>query len=994
VGGGAADPSVTRVPQEPSVAMPSSMPTVSRRSRVLLMTVVVLLVLSLVGSSLISLLADWYWFQEVGFRSVFTTALWTRLALFVSIGTLTGAFVAANLALAYRLRPSYRPMSLEQQNLDRYRLVITPRIRSFIALVSVACGLLAGLTAQGQWRAWLLYWNATPFGQKDAQFGKDISFYVFEYPLYRYALGVAFAAVVLAGMGALFLHWLYGGVRLQGTGERMTDRARGHLWALLAVFLLLKAVAYYLDRYGLVLSSSDLTKVNGASYSDVHYLLPVKNILLFVSAFAALMFIVAIARRSLLLPGVALALLGLLAVLLGGVFPFVAEQVYVKPNAKIAEAPYIKRNIDATRDAYGLDGINRREYDAKTTATRDQLRADQGTIPNARLLDPAILAPTFTQTQQVRSFYDFNDKLDIDRYTIDGKTQDYVVGVRELDTTQLTGNQGNWINRHTVYTHGNGFVAAPANAVNNDGLPCFVSGALAGAAPNLSCGGGEIKVGQPRVYYGELFNGDYAVVGKAGGQDQEFDRPTEQGGQVNTTYSGRGGVPVGTLGRKVVYGLYFKERNFLLSNALNDNSKVIYVRDPRSRVEKVAPFLTVDGDPYPAVVGGKIVWIVDGYTTSDAYPYSQRETLGDAVQDSRTGKGNTAQPRDSVNYIRNSVKATVDAYDGTVKLYEWDTQDPVLKTWNKAFGDIIEPRSAIGTDLMQHFRYPEDLFKMQRTMLASYHVGEPGDFFSGQNFWKVPSDPTQTGTAKDAAQPPYYLLAQFPGQQQSTFQLTTALTAAKRENLAAIMTASYDDKGGTKLDVLELPASSPILGPVQMQSKFLGTEKVAQGITLFKSQRLHMGNLLTLPVGGGLLYIEPFYVQGTSGSSYPTLQKVLVGFGDNIAYENTLPEALNALFGQGTSQPTPPSSGGGTGANGGGGADPGLTAAVQAIKAALDDLRTAQQNGDFAAIGKAQADLATAVKQFEQARAKAATAKPVTSPSPSGRPASPSPAAP
>jgi uncharacterized membrane protein (UPF0182 family) len=976
------------------VAMPSSMPTVSRRSRVLLMTVVVLLVLSLVGSSLISLLADWYWFQEVGFRSVFTTALWTRLALFVSIGTLTGAFVAANLALAYRLRPSYRPMSLEQQNLDRYRLVITPRIRSFIALVSVACGLIAGLTAQGQWRAWLLYWNATPFGQKDAQFGKDISFYVFEYPLYRYALGVAFAAVVLAGMGALFLHWLYGGVRLQGTGERMTDRARGHLWALLAVFLLLKAVAYYLDRYGLVLSSSDLTKVNGASYSDVHYLLPVKNILLFVSAFAALMFIVAIARRSLLLPGVALALLGLLAVLLGGVFPFVAEQVYVKPNAKIAEAPYIKRNIDATRDAYGLDGINRREYDAKTTATRDQLRADQGTIPNARLLDPAILAPTFTQTQQVRSFYDFNDKLDIDRYTIDGKTQDYVVGVRELDTTQLTGNQGNWINRHTVYTHGNGFVAAPANAVNNDGLPCFVSGALAGAAPNLSCGGGEIKVGQPRVYYGELFNGDYAVVGKAGGQDQEFDRPTEQGGQVNTTYSGRGGVPVGTLGRKVVYGLYFKERNFLLSNALNENSKVIYVRDPRSRVEKVAPFLTVDGDPYPAVVDGKIVWIVDGYTTSDAYPYSQRETLGDAVQDSRTGKGNTAQPRDSVNYIRNSVKATVDAYDGTVKLYEWDTQDPVLKTWNKAFGDIIEPRSAIGTDLMQHFRYPEDLFKMQRTMLASYHVGEPGDFFSGQNFWKVPSDPTQTGTAKDAAQPPYYLLAQFPGQQQSTFQLTTALTAAKRENLAAIMTASYDDKGGTKLDVLELPASSPILGPVQMQSKFLGTEKVAQGITLFKSQRLHMGNLLTLPVGGGLLYIEPFYVQGTSGSSYPTLQKVLVGFGDNIAYENTLPEALNALFGQGTSQPTPPSSGGGTGAGGGGGADPGLTAAVQAIKAALDDLRTAQQNGDFAAIGKAQADLATAVKQFEQARAEAATAKPVTSPSPSGRPASPSPAAP
>jgi uncharacterized membrane protein (UPF0182 family) len=960
------------------------MPTVSRRSRVLLMTVVVLLVLSLVGSSLISLLADWYWFGEVGFRSVFSTQLWTRLALFSVVGLLTGGFVALNLALAYRLRPSYRPMSLEQQNLDRYRLVITPRIRSFITLVSVVCGLIAGLTAQGQWRTWLLYWNSTPFGQKDAQFGRDISFYVFEYPMYRYALGVGFAAVVLAGMGTLFLHWLYGGVRLQGTGERMTDRARGHLWALLAVFLLLKSVAYYLDRFGLVLSSSDLTKVNGASYSDVHYLLPVKNILLFVSAFAALMFIVAIARRSLLLPGVALALLGLLAVLLGGVFPFVAEQVYVKPNAKTAEAPYIKRNIDATRNAYGLDGIQRQEYDARTTATSAQLRDDKDTIPNARLLDPAIVAPTFTQTQQVRSFYDFNDKLDIDRYTIDGKTQDYVVGVRELDTQQLNGNQGNWINRHTVYTHGNGFVAAPANAVNSDGLPCFVSGALAGAAPNLSCGGGEIKVDEPRVYYGEKFHGDYAVVGKQpGGQDQEFDKPTAQGGQVNTTYSGRGGVEVGSLARKVVYGLYFKERNFLLSNAVNENSKVIYVRDPRSRVEKVAPFLTVDGDPYPAVVDGKVQWIIDGYTTSDAYPYSQRETLGEAVQDSRTGTGNTAQPRDSVNYIRNSVKATVDAYNGTVTLYQWDTKDPVLKTWDKAFGGIIEPRSAISPALMQHFRYPEDMFKLQRNMLASYHVGEPGDFFSGQNFWKVPSDPTQQGPAKDAAQPPYYLLAKFPQQDQSTFQLTTALTAAKRENLAAIMTASYDAKGDTRLEVLELPASSPILGPVQMQSKFLSTEKVSQGITLFRSQRLHYGNLLTLPVGGGLLYIEPFYVQGMSGSSYPTLQKVLVGFGDSIAYEDTLPDALNALFGKGTSQPTAPPTRGGTGSPA---TSTDLAAAVRAINTALGELSTAQQKGDFAGIGKAQADLAAAVKQFQDAQAKAAAAtpKPAASQTPSG----------
>jgi uncharacterized membrane protein (UPF0182 family) len=977
------------------VAMPSPLPTVSRRSRVLLSTVVVLLVLSLVGSSLVSLVADWYWFGEVEFRSVFTTVLWTRLGLFAGVGLLTGLFVAGNLVLAYRLRPSYRPMSLEQQNLDRYRMVITPRIGTFIALASAACGLIAGLTAQGQWRTWLLYWSRTPFGTKDPQFGKDISFYVFEYPLFRYVLAVAFAGVVLAGMGSLFLHWLYGGVRLQGTGERMTDKARGHLWALLAIFLLLKSVAYYLDRYGLVLGSSDISKVTGASYSDVHYLLPVKNILVFVAAFAALMFLVAIARRSLLLPGVALALLGLLAVLLGGVFPFVAEQVYVKPNAKTAEAPYIKRNIDATRTAYGLDGIAREVYAAKTTATAAQLRTDTGTIPNARLLDPTILPPTYRQTQQVRSFYNFNEKLDIDRYTVDGQTQDYVVGVRELDTSQLSPEQSNWINRHTVYTHGYGFVAAPANRVDRDGLPCFVSGALEEGQSGRACGGEFVDVEQPRVYYGELFHGDYAVVGKApGGGDQEFDRPTEAGGQVNTTYTGKGGVAIGSLPQKLLFSLYFKERNFLLSNAVNENSKVIYVRDPRSRVEKVAPFLTVDGDPYPAVVGGRIVWIIDGYTTSDAYPYSQPETLGEAAADSRTGTGTIAQPRESINYIRNSVKATVDAFDGSVSLYEWDTKDPVLKTWDKALGGIVKPRADISPELMEHFRYPEDLFKVQREKLVRYHIGDPGDFFSGQNFWKVPVDPTRPGDTQEA-QPPYYLLAQFPGQDRSTFQLTTALTAAKRENLASIMTASYDAEGQTKLQVLELPASSPILGPNQMQNRFLSDQTIAQAVALLRQGQsdLDFGNLLTLPVGGGLLYIEPMYVKSTSGSSYPTLQNVLVSFGDQIAYEKTLPEALNALFGRGTTQPPPPSSSG-TGAGAGAGATESaeVQAAVRAIKAALDDLREAQQKGDFEGIGKAQASLASAIKQFEDAEA--AEARAARQRTPARPSASPSPATP
>jgi uncharacterized membrane protein (UPF0182 family) len=961
----------------------------------LLIAVVVVLVLSLVGSSLLSLLADWYWFGEVGFRGVFSTVLWTRVGLFFAVGLVIGLFVALNLVLAFRLRPAYRPMSLEQQNLDRYRMVFTPRIRLFVIVISSLSGLIAGLSAQGQWRMWLAYANATPFGTKDPQFGKDVSFYMFEYPFYRYVIGVAFAAVVLAGIGALFLHWLYGGVRLQGTGERITDRARAHLWSLLALFLILKAVAYFFDRYGLVFSTSDITKLNGASYSDVHYLLPAKNILLFIAGFSAVMFLIAIARRSLLLPGVALALLGLSAVLIGGVFPFAAEQIYVKPNANVREAQYIERNIKATRASYGIDSISRKPYAARTTATAAELRADKGTLPNARLLDPNIVSDTFNANQQVRAFYGFNDKLDIDRYTVDGKTQDYVVGVRELDVKQLSDNQTNWINQHLVYTHGYGFVAAPANVVTG-GVPCFISGFISEEAsaqsPEPGCPKTTIPVDQPRIYYGELFDESYAVVGKRSGEsDRELDRPLDENAdsdqQLNTTYSGKGGVRLDSFGRKLVYALHFRERNFLLSGALNDNSKVIYVRDPRARVEKAAPFLTVDGDPYPAVVGGRVVWLVDAYTTSNAYPYAQREVLGDLAADSTTGTGSSAQPKDSVNYIRNSVKATVDAYDGTVKLYEWDTTDPVLKTWNKAFGGILQPRSSIPAELAQHFRYPEDLFKVQRRILASYHVTDAQGFFGGQDFWKAPDDPNPDEPA--GAQPPFYLLAQFPGQENSTFQLTSPLTFNKRPNLAAMFSASYNSDGSPSLDVLELPGDTQIFGPGRVQASFASDQDVAGRINILKNgSKVRYGNLLTLPVGGGLLYVEPVYVESVGGTSFPKLQSVLVLFGNEVAFETSLDKALTSLFGDGSGDGS--GSGGGSGAGSGEppGSGPSATpaptpsetgdataASVASIQKALEDLKAAQQKGDFAAIGKAQADLEAAVKRFESSR-KSATPSP------------------
>jgi len=982
--------------------MRSPLPSVSRRNRRVLITVVTLLLLIIVLSSSVNLYADWLWYREVGFTEVMSTTLRTRLALFVLVGGVVAAIVAANLLIAFKLRPAYRPMSLEQQNLERYRLAITPRFKLLVALLAAFIWLITGLAAQARWRTWLLFSNSTPFGREDPQFNIDLSFYVFEYPFWRYVLGVAFTAVVLSIVASLFVHYLYGGLRLQGSGGRMSAAVIGHLSVLLGIFIALKAVAYYLDRYGLLFGYGDVSKVNGASAVDIEWLLPAKNILLWIAALCALVFFVNVGLRRVLLPGMALVLLLVSAVVLGGAVPAFTEQFTIKPNANEREAEYIGRNIAATREAYGVSDVERTGYQAKTTATPAELRADTGTIPNARLLDPSVLSDSYTQLQQVRGFYGFNQQLDVDRYTVGGKSQDYVVGVRELNTRDLTGNQTNWINRHTVYTHGHGFVAAPANEVDAAGNPVFVSGFLGdeGSGERVTEFAQAVPIKQPRIYYGELI-GDYSVVGKASGGDREFDRPAAEGGedgeQINTTYTGKGGIKIGSTFRQLVYATYFREKNFLLSGAINENSKVLYVRDPRLRVEKVAPFLTVDGDPYPAVVDGKVVWIVDGYTTSNAYPYGQRETLGDVAEDSLTGRGTAALAKDEINYIRNSVKATVDAYDGTVTLYAFDESDPVLKTWNKAFGgDIIKPKSEISDDLAAHFRYPEDLFKVQRNVLSRYHVGDPQEFFGGQDFWKVPDDPTKPNSAP---QPPYYLVGQFPGQESPRFQLTSAVTANQRENLAALITASYDDKGKPGIKMLELPGNSPILGPNQVQPKMQNDQVARQDLTLLNSNesRVVYGNLLTLPVGGGLLYVEPVYIRGTGNNAYPQLTKVLVSFGDQVGYADTLPQALDVLFGTGTTTPTtpttptkpgatpPPTTGSRPPPQ-----DSSVAAAVAAIQKALDALKTAQQKGDFAGIGQAQSDLDKAVKQFEAAQKNAKTA-PTASPSPAGGGASPTP---
>jgi uncharacterized membrane protein (UPF0182 family) len=458
---------------------------------------------------------------------------------------------------------------------------------------------------------------------------------------------------------------------------------------------------------------------------------------------------------------------------------------------------------------------------------------------------------------------------------------------------------------------------------------------------------------------------------------------------VNNTYDGKGGVAVGSFFRQLTFAIYYRERNFLLSGAVNDASKVLYVRDPRARVQKAAPFLQVDGDPYPAVINGRVTWILDGYTTTDSYPYSERMSLGTAATDSRTGTGTAALPDQEFNYVRNSVKATVDAYDGTVTLYAWDEKDPVLKTYEKAFPGIVKPRSAMSSQLVSHVRYPEDLFKLQRDILTRYHVSDPRTFYAQSDRWQVPSDPTEN---TQDPQPPYYLLAQRPGESTATYQLTSALNAFNRQNLSAFISASSDPRTYGKIQILTLPGNTPFRGPQQVQQTFITNDAIRRDLTLFNSNesKAVFGNLLTLPIGTtGLLYVEPLYVQGTGTNSFPLLRKVLVDYGDRVGYADTLGDALDQAFG----------SGAGAAASGGGGTttspspsstaapsspatpttappgqpNPALTAAVDQLNAALDALATAQRNGDFAGIGQAESQLAAAVSAYRAAQSAAAS---------------------
>jgi uncharacterized protein len=914
------------------------------------------IILTVIAGSLVGLsgvYVDWLWFNSVGFTVVWTTVLTTKIALFIIAGLVTSIIITVNVYLAYRRRPFDVSMAVEADNLERYRATIDPIRKLVLAGIALVLFYFGGTSGVQLWSSWLQFTNSTEFGINDPQFGLDISFFAFRLPFLQTLIGWAISTLILATLASAAVHYLYGGIRPQLRSDRISVAARVQISILLGLIVLMKAVAYWFDRYALALKEGRL--ITGLTFTDVNATLPAKSILAAIAVICSLLFFANIVRKSLILPAAGSILMVGASVLIAGVYPGAIQQFQVKPSESSKEAPFIQRNIESTRAAYGIADVDIKDYQATVATNSGQLANDAATIANIRLMDPNVLSATFRVLQQIKPYYGFPDSLDIDRYTVNGVQRDVVVAVRELN---IEGNPSrNWINDHLVYTHGFGFISAFGNSVDSDGKPTFLVGDL---PPTDGLG----KF-QPRIYFGENVPNYSIIGGPKTDTPVEFDYPDDASanGQKNYTYTGEGGVPMGGLFKKLLFAIQYQEQRIVLSNLINSESKILYNRSPRERVAKVAPWLTLDGDPYPAIVDGKIQWIIDGYTTSKGYPYSRVTSITSATADALTTNSSaiTAQTNGNINYIRNSVKATVDAYDGTVVLYQWDEKDPVLKTWMKAFPNTVTPKSKMSKELLEHVRYPEDLFRVQRDVLSSYHVQSAAAFYGGQDFWRVPRDPSTFG-ANAGAQPPYYMTLEMPGSDKPTFTLTTPFVPrGGRENLSAfaVVDSNYGPNYG-KMTVLQLPRSTNIAGPSQVASNFEAKPEVANSLSLLRQggADVVLGNLLTLPVGGGLLYVQPVYVRATANTSaYPLLQKVLVSFGDIIGFDNSLKGALDQVFGgnSGTSSSGTPTTSNTDNAS----AD--LKSALENARQAIADGNAALAKGDFAAYGRAQDRLKAAL---------------------------------
>ena len=868
---------------------------------------------------------DHLWFQMIGFHQVFTTLLGTQVVLFLIGGAIMGAAIGLTVWLTLRTEPLPGDRSSQQA---AFHDLTGWRRKAVLIGPAAVLGVMAGIAWLGNVTTYLAWANQVPFGQTDARFGLDIAFYVFDYPWYWAITNFFLTIVVLCAITALIGHYLNGSFFTMVAGKRATTRAAHlHLGILLGLLTIGYGVTKILNRYGVVLMSQPL--LDGLTYTSDHARITANLVLAVIAGLTAILFFATAAGRTWRLPLISVGLVVVSSLIIGSIYPAIVQSFTVAPTEPDKERPYMQMNIEATRKAYAVENIQIADYPAVTTAQAGQLKADAEALPGIRLIDPQMVQDTFEQLQQVRGYYTFSPVLDVDRYVIDGKETDVVLAAREMNHAGLDPAVQNWNNLHTVYTHGYGLVAAYGNRRQPDGEPDW----LAKDIPTA----GVLKAEEPRIYYGEMST-DYAIVGREPGMDPiEFDTPGggAQVGEQYNTYDGLGGVSIGSFGNRVLYATRFASINMLLSDRVNSQSKILYNRTPQERVHLVAPWLTTDTDIYPAIVSGRVVWIVDAYTTSDMYPNSQRVTLEDAISDTLTNVNALYSPTSEINYIRNSVKAVVDAYDGSVTLYAWDETDPLLQTWERVFPGTVQPKSAISPELMAHLRYPEDLFKIQRQILARYHMTDPEPWYSQSDLWRIPPYPVKEANT-DAKEPSYYLSIKWPdaqangetvkGDPSPLFSQTTVYVPNNRQNLAAYMSvvAEATSPQYGQLRVLRMPDTQQIPGPGQAYNSMMADEAVSNVLLPYSSSsspaKAMKGNLLTIPLGGGLLYVEPIYTkQANTEAAYPILRFVVAQFGAHIGISTTLQGALDQIFsgnagaatgeGSGTVNPPPDTTG-------------------------------------------------------------------------------------
>ena len=875
-----------------------------RRIRIILGVVVgVLLALALAARAIALVYTDWLWFDEVGLRQVFRGVWGAKVGLALAFWLFGFVLLWVSMWLADRLSSRAVLPGPHDEIALKYRQLTGTRTLLVRTAVAALMALIALPSAASQWDEWLLFRNSSSFGVKDPQFRTDISFFVFRLPFLRFLVGWTFAAIVTALIVTIAAHYLAGGIRLQVPTERRVAAAvKAHVSVLLGLLAATKAVDYWFARYELVYSRRG--EVLGASYTDVQATLPALQLLIWVSLAAAVLFLFNIWRRGWNLPLVAVGIWGLSSLVVGVVYPEVVQRFQVAPNETSKERPYIERNIAMTRRAMGLDRIDTKSFAYSADPAVEEVSASAATLRNARLWDPQsdVMGKVLTETQSIRDFYRFVD-VDVDRYQIDGEPEQVELATRELN---LAAVPQSWENLRLRYTHGYGLVATRTNTATPGGLPEFV---LQDLPPE-----GRLSLDErPQLYYGEGLGG-YSIVRT---NKKEIDYISDEGTK-DTTYDGDGGVDTSGLMRRLAFALRFSDSKLLISDSLTDKSKVMYHRDIAERVRKAAPFLYFDSDPYPVVLEGRVIWVVDAYTATSRYPYAEPF---DAASFSRADGLAAAA---GSNYVRNSVKVTVDAYNGTMRFYVVDDNDPLVRTYQRIFPNLFTDGAEMPEDLRAHLRYPEELFVAQSQLFGRYHVTNAVDFYQRLDVWERARDAglgtvSSRTTAQDMGQAvtaPYYLQMALPDSQSQEFVLMQMFSPLNKQTLSAFMVARSDPAHYGELVAYQMPRSLQVVGPSQVDGLIESDDKVSRDISLLSGagSEVLQGNLQLSPVGNSLLYVQPLYVRGEGGGArFPVLRKVVAVLGEQVASGDRLDDALRELFGSEVFQAAEPDTSGSAG---------------------------------------------------------------------------------